>query len=530
MGVENSVAAEEGISGVNSNLAAVSAKFSAIGDQIAKTNMQLKITERKIITISESLNELSESVEEVAEELPEGETRELMEEMADSVGDIQETTKREALIGLSQAVKSMKIFTNNIGKEVAGLQSLSKSLEETKHLSQNVYQANSEIHEVSIGFGETISSNRNTLALILTLIIFITLISAVIFTRMITTPVRKLVDTLVKVERSSDFSLRVDYHGKDEVGEAVEALNNLLSHLQQALEEINRVMQDVTNSNLSNRVHTAFSGDLELLKSYVNQSMESLGNALQQVAENSRQVALQSEEASSSIQEVAESAQNQLLYTTEVSNSISSSGESIVRMSQSVNEANTGSENVNSLVKKGQEQMNEMLEMVKSLAANSNGIDNITKNIIKISKQTNLLALNAAIEAARAGEHGKGFAVVANEVGDLSRRVSGSTNEISTLVNEAVEYSTVAEERAKRIKLEMDEIVTASKNSGALLNQVSEDMSEQERIMGEIDTNILLLNSIGKNNVDNSGKMANTIIELSNNAEQTRNQIDRFTL
>ena len=76
--------------------------------------------------------------------------------------------------------------------------------------------------------------------------------------------------------------------------------------------------------------------------------------------------------------------------------------------------------------------------MLAKLGERSEQITGIVNTIGGIAQQTNLLALNAAIEAARAGEMGRGFAVVADEVRQLAGRTSGSTAQISQMIEAMV--------------------------------------------------------------------------------------------
>jgi CHASE3 domain sensor protein len=81
-------------------------------------------------------------------------------------------------------------------------------------------------------------------------------------------------------------------------------------------------------------------------------------------------------------------------------------------------------------------QMDQVVSHMLDLGRKSQQIGAVIDVVGEMAEQTNILAINASIEAAGASEAGKRFAVVADEIRKLADRVTGSTKEIRTLIDD----------------------------------------------------------------------------------------------
>lgn len=102
------------------------------------------------------------------------------------------------------------------------------------------------------------------------------------------------------------------------------------------------------------------------------------------------------------------------------------------------------SKDLNSIVIKSEETMQNSDEMKKDMEQLMSVLNNMTEvinGINSISSQTNLLALNASIEAARAGDAGRGFAVVAEQIRNLADETQQLTASMGGLVSRIGEAS-----------------------------------------------------------------------------------------
>ncbi|AEY64493.1 methyl-accepting chemotaxis protein [Clostridium sp. BNL1100] len=265
-----------------------------------------------------------------------------------------------------------------------------------------------------------VQDKSNILIAIISIIaVLVTIITSYLLIRSISTPVKKVTDTL---HRISDGDLTVDalnIKSKDEIGVLVTSLNKMVANMRDILAKVSDVSTQVAASSEE-----------------LTASAEQCTKANEQIAEATQKSASGAEEQLGSIQHSTDTIK-------EMSTNIQQISENSKEMYTLSDKAFSASEHGIITVNDVVAQMNDITStvsdsetVIRKLGEHSKEIGNIVEIITGITEQTNLLALNAAIEAARAGEQGKGFAVVAEEIRKLAEQSKVSATQIAQFVKE----------------------------------------------------------------------------------------------
>jgi twitching motility protein PilJ len=292
----------------------------------------------------------------------------------------------------------------------------------------------------------------------------------------------------------------------DSINYAIEALRDLVSTIDGAATEVERLAQQ-TDASANH-----------LAKSSENQSKQVFA-ATESIANMAGSI----EEVSGNAERSADVARHSV--------EIAHKGTEAVR--RTIDGMNTIRETIQDTSKR-----------IKRLGESTQEIGNIVELINDIAEQTNILALNASIQASMAGEAGRGFAVVADEVQRLSERATNATKQIEVLVktiqsdtNEAV----VSMERsttdvvsgallAENAGASLDEIEKVSNQIASLVQNISGSARQQATAAADITRNMGVLQEISAQTAQNTGAASRSIGQLSEMSSALRRSVDGFTL
>lgn len=101
--------------------------------------------------------------------------------------------------------------------------------------------------------------------------------------RAIVKPLAALRDVVTVVQQTGDFDQQARLYGNDEVGQSVKAFNALVGSIHAAIEDLNRVMSEVSQGNFSSKIEVDLNGELGTMKHNINSSVKQINLAVQEI-------------------------------------------------------------------------------------------------------------------------------------------------------------------------------------------------------------------------------------------------------
>lgn len=122
------------------------------------------------------------------------------------------------------------------------------------------------------------SWGKNALWAVLVLSVLIFSIVGVIVARSFLKPIQAMRDTMSKIIETGDLSHRTPVYSNDEIGQSAKAINELLTTIHAAIDDVNSVMNEISNGSFKQKIESDYLGDFDVLKSGVNNSYNQIYN------------------------------------------------------------------------------------------------------------------------------------------------------------------------------------------------------------------------------------------------------------
>ncbi len=263
----------------------------------------------------------------------------------------------------------------------------------------------------------------------------------------------------------------------------IQGINSMLDAILLPIAEGNRVLANVSEGDLREKVDIACEGDHQRMKNAINALVDNLRTFAGQISDASETVSSSSQELAASSQQVSQGAAEQAAASEQASSAmeemaanIKQNADNAAQTEKIARQSSKDAESSGVVVSRAVEAMRTIADKI--------GI------VQEIARQTDLLALNAAVEAARAGEHGKGFigavsadtVKAATEAGDMLGRLVPDIRRTAELISEisaACREQDIGAAQINQAIQQLDQVTQQNAGASEQVSATSEQLAEQ---------------------------------------------------
>ena len=314
----------------------------------------------------------------------------------------------------------------------------------------------------------------------------------------------------------------------DEVEYLSLSLKTTIESINGYLDEIRRVLENISRGNLNVTTDGDYRGDFMVVKESLNQIIVSLNHMMKQISQTAYQLMQTAQNMGTQSEELHQTVTSQTRVMGELNEEIDKIKGNLTDVTDNTRETRQWVTEISCEIADGDRKMNELMEAMEAINRNAEDINKISKLIEDIAKQTNILSLNAAVEAARAGEAGKGFAIVAEEIRTLaeqSETAAKNTGDMIKTSSEMIAHGVILTTETAQA---LGKISKSSDAVTEITERLSETVNVQEASLHEISGKIEDMAQITDRNQQCAENTADASLKLRQESDKLKEVLERF--